>query len=174
MASILTSTYSPEDISIVITQGQFSHTLSGFAEDSIVNIVRNSPTYELYTGADDTNTRIQKANTSATITISLAQSSNSNDILSELYLRDKALKNSDGMFELLIKDNSGRSVVAGREAYVAVVPDAAFSNSMNTREWEIHLVRSENYIGGNARFDAADAAAIESLGGTIETRWQPL
>lgn len=167
------ATFAPNDVTIIVTHNASGivHQISGFSEDSIVTVERNSPTYELYTGADDTNTRIYKANTSAKLTIPLAQSSNSNDILTALYEFDKNSRNSQGIFSIIVKDNSGRSSFFSDEAYIAVVPNSQFANSMQTREWVIDAVRTTDYIGGNSSLSAEDAATLEALGVTPDANW---
>lgn len=173
MASQYTSTFAPNDVTVVISQGDFSHVVSGFSEDSIVSIERNSDTFSLYTGADDTNTRIYQANTSGLVTLPLQQTSNSNDILSQLYDNDRATRDSSGMFSLTIKDNSGRSLFFANEAFIARVPDASFGNTMQLREWQIQAVRLDVKFGGNAYFTPEDQAALEQLGGQVEDKWLP-
>lgn len=172
MSSKYTSTFSPQDVTVVIAKDGFSHIVSGFSEDSIVSIERNSDTYTLYTGADDTNTRIYQPNTSAMITLPLQQTSNSNDILSQLYLNDAASRDSSGMFSITVKDNSGRSLFFAEEAFIGKVPDASFGNTMQLREWQIQAVRLSVVFGGNARFTPEDADSFESLGGTVEDKWR--
>lgn len=167
------ATFSPNDVTIVITQestGQ-AFVVTGFSEDQIVSIDRNVETFSLYTGADDTNTRIYNANTSATITIPLQQTSPANDFFSQLYKNDKASRDSSGLFSICIKDNSGRSEYFAEEAYIAVVPNSAFANSMQTRDWVIHAVRLDTHIGGNAILSAEDQATLEGLGYTVADRW---
>lgn len=171
MASNLLATYSPSDVTVVIAKDGFSHVVSGFAEDGFVSIARNSETFEMYTGSDDTNTRIYKPNTASQVTVSLQQSSNSNDILSQLYLNDRATRDYRGLFSITVKDNSGRSIFSAAEAYIGVLPDAEFGAGMSTRDWVIHCPRTEYFLGGNARFDAADAGSIAALGGTVDARW---
>ena len=124
------ATFSPNEVAVIITQQSsgMSHILGGFAEDSIVSVDRNAETFSLYTGADDTNTRIYNANTSGTITISLQQTSASNDILTALYENDRASRN--GLFSIAVRDNSGRSSYFAEEAYIGVVPSSAIANSL--------------------------------------------
>jgi hypothetical protein len=172
MASTFTSTFAPNDVTVVISQGAFSHVVSGFSEDSIVSIERNSDTFSLYTGADDTNTRIYQADTSAMITLPLQQTSNSNDILSQLYENDRASRDSTGLFNITVKDNSGRSTFFAEEAFIAVVPNSSFGNTMQLREWQIQAVRLQTFNGGNAKFSPEDQAAFEEIGGTVESQWQ--
>jgi hypothetical protein len=171
MASSNLSTYAPNSVIVTIIFGDVVHNISGYSEDSIVTIARNSETFGMYTGADDTNTRIYNANTSGTISIPLQQTSNSNDFLMQLYLNDVATRDSSGLFQLQVKDTSGRSLYFTDQAYIGVVPDSSFANSMQLREWVIHAPRLQSYVGGNSKFDPADATAITSLGATIAPEW---
>lgn len=172
MASNLTSTLSPYDLTLVITQGDLTHVVTGFMEDQIVTIDQQMPRFELYTGADNTTTRIHKNNTSATVTLHLQQASNSNDILSLLLQRDLETRDSSGMFNFTIKDNSGRSLYHALEAYIANVPNASHGTTMQSREWVIHTPKMTTYVGGNAKMDSADQASVTTLGSTVDARWR--
>lgn len=167
-------TYAPNQVSVIITHeaSGISHTITGFSEDSIVAIERNAETFSMYRGADDTKTRIYNSDTSATITIPLQQTSNSNDILTYLYEYDRARLNADGLFSIQIKDLTGRSSYYSDEAYIGNVPSSSFSNSMELREWVIHAASLDTFIGGNSKFSSTDVAAINSLGGSVESKWQ--
>lgn len=167
------ATFAPNDVTIVISQQStgLSYVVSGFSEDSIVSIERNAETYSLYTGADNTNTRIYNANTSAKITMSLQQTSSGNDILSSLYLNDAASRDSTGLFSISVVDNSGRSTYFSEEAYIAVVPNSEFGNKMQTRDWVIEATRLDTYIGGNSKLSAEDSGALVQLGQTVDAGW---
>jgi hypothetical protein len=172
MASVLLATYAPSDVTVVLSKGNMSHIVSGFSEDSIVKISRDTDTFGKYTGADNTPTRIYQPNTSGTLVIPLQQTSNSNDVLMQLYLEDVATLDSTGLFTVTVKDNSGRSIYHASQAYISKVPDSDFGTSMQLREWHIHAIHLDTNIAGNAKFDPADAAAYEALGGVIEDRWR--
>lgn len=168
-------TYAPNQVSVILTHGAtgITHTVTGFSEDSIVSIERNAETFTMYRGADDTKTRIFNSDSSATITVPLQQTSNSNDIFTLLYEYDRARLNSDGLFSIQIKDLTGRSVYYSDEAYIAIVPNSAFSNNMELREWVIHAASLNTLIGGNSRFSEDDANSVGALGGTVLPQWQP-
>lgn len=172
MATKTLATFAPEDVKVVLTRGDFTHTISGYSEDGMVNIARNSPTFETFTSADNQSTRVYKSNTSANVTLTLNQTSASNDVLSQLYLNDKNSRDSSGLFSVQILDMSGRSRFASAQSFIAVVPDASFSNSVQTREWTIFCDSVDAYIGGNALIGAEDAATIEALGGVIDNKWR--
>lgn len=165
------ATFAPNDVTIIITQTStgIAHIVSGFSEDSIVNIERMAETYTLYTGADNTGTRVYNANKSATLTLSLQQTSVSNDVFSLLYQNDG--RNSEGLFSIQVKDNSGRSNYFSDDAYIGVVPNAQISNSMQTRDWVIHAFNLDSFHGGNAVVSPEDQATIEALGGTLAPKW---
>ncbi len=173
MASTRTSTYSPIDVSVVISHPATGmiHTIAGYSDDSFINIARDSETYDHYTGIDNQATRIYKANTSAKITVTLAQSSASNDILTELYRYDKASRNSKGLFSVLVKDGSGRAYAFAQEGYIGKVPDSGYGAGMSTREWVLHVTQLDDYIAGNGLVSAQDKAAIEQMGGSIADEW---
>jgi hypothetical protein len=168
------STFAPADVTIVISQSSsgIAHIISGYSQDSIVQVERSAETYTMYTGADNTSTRIYNANKSAKLSISLQQTSASNDILTQLYLNDAATRNSTGLFSIQVKDNSGRSNYFSDDAYIAVVPNSNFANSMQVRDWIIQAHNLDSIIGGNAVFTPEDVATLTTLGGTVAARWQ--
>lgn len=172
MATQTLATFAPEDVKVVLTRGDFSHTITGYSEDAMVGIARNSPTFEMFVSADNQSTRVYKSNTSATVTLTLNQTSASNDILSQLYINDKNSRDSSGLFSVQILDMSGRSRFSSSQSFIAVVPDSSFSNSVQTREWQIFCDSLDTFIGGNALIGADDVATIEALGGTVENKWR--
>ena len=167
------ATFAPNDVTVVITQRSsgIAHIVSGYSEDSIVNIERSAETFTMYTGADNTSTRIYNANKSATVTLSLQQTSASNDILSLLYANDSNSRNSSGLFSLQISDSSGRSRYFSDDAYVGVVPNSQFGNSMQVRDWVLHAHNLDTYIGGNAILSPEDQDTIATLGGVVDGKW---
>lgn len=175
MASTRTSTYSPIDVSVVLAHqaSGMVHIVSGFAEDSFVNIERAKDTYDHYTGVDNTATRIYSANTSGKVTLGLQQSSASNDVLTALYNYDKQYRGtSKGLFSITVKDGSGRSIMFAQEAYVGIVPNQQFGSGMNTREWVINCTQMGDTIGGNSLVSPEDAANVDQLGGNLANEWR--
>lgn len=169
----LPSTFAPNDVTVVITKNSVVHTVGGFSEDSIVGIAQGSARFEKYIGADNSSTRIYKADTSTSITISLQQTSVSNDFLTQLHLEDVDTRDSSGFFQLTVKDNSGRTLVSSSSAYIAILPDINFSNGMEIREWVVDTFDTDNYIGGNSKFTAGEVTAFEALGSrTVQAEWQ--
>lgn len=171
MATNRLATFAPNRVTVVLSQAStgLSHIVSGFSEDSIVSIERMVESFALYVGADDTPTRVFNANSAANVTVALAQTSESNDVLSTLYNNDKG--SLDGLFSIMIKDTSGRSYYFAEEAYIGNLPNSGFANSMQTREWVISAASMEHVIGGNAKLTPAGSESLTALGAVVEDRW---
>ena len=171
MTTSRVATLSPIDVTVVISQAGFTHVVSGYMEDSNITVERGSDSYEKHTGIDNKTSRIYKADKSGMITLSLAQTSVSNDVLDLLQRNDAAARNSSGLFSITVKDASGRSVYHSLEAWVGVVPNSTFGSGMQGREWQIQAAEMTSFIGGNGKVSAEDVATIEALGGTVAADW---
>lgn len=169
MASQRLATFDPSRLEIVITytdrNGDLrTHEVGGFVEDQRCTIERARETWTHYTGSDDTNTRIYSASTTHTVTIPLAQTSNSNTFLQALFDYDRETMN--GIFAIQIKDTSknGKSNYYSEEAYIAIAPSSSFGTSMTPREWKINCCRMDSFIGGNAPLSTEESTALAALG----------
>lgn len=166
--------YSPNDITVTLTRGDgFAHIVGGYSDGDMVSIEPAAEALSMYTSADNQMTLLFNANNSATVTLTLNQTSATNDVLSWLYEELKARKSPDKLFSVLIKDQNGRSLYTTSQAFIGKRPTASFSNSMNNREWTILCADMQQFAGGNARLSQADASSIAILGGTVEDRWVP-
>jgi len=171
MGTSRTATLSPIDVTIVISQAGFTHIIGGFAEDSNIMVERGSDNYDLYVGIDNQASRIYKADKTAKITVNLAQTSVSNDILDALQRNDSNARNSSQLFSVIVKDGSGRSVYHAQEAWVSKTPSSQFGSGMNTREWILQTANMDSFIGGNAPISAEDVSSLEALGVTVSADW---
>lgn len=171
MTTSRVATLSPIDVTVVISQSGFTHVVSGYAEDSNIMVERGSDSFEKHVGIDNKTSRVYKSDKSGMITLSLAQTSVSNDVLDLLQRNDAAARNSSGLFSVTVKDGSGRSVYHSLEAWISKVPNSAFGSSMQMREWVIQAAEMTSIIGGNGKVSAEDVATIEALGGTVAADW---
>lgn len=170
MSEILAS-YSPEDVSIIVSVNGFSHSINGYADGTFVNITRLVLGSEPYSSSDNANARVVRANYNATITLSLAQTSESNDILSQLLRNDSITRDSTWLFSVLIKDNTGRSHYFSRQCYIGGHPDSNFSTTIDNRDWLIHCTKLEQNIGGNGQVTPTSLEELRAIGGDVEERW---
>lgn len=137
-------TYNPKDIVVIAGFQQ----LTGFAEDDIVEVKPRGDGIVPYDGADGEVGRSIDPNDCLEITVTLAQTSESNDILSSLYDLDKNTGN--GMFPFAIKDLSGSTLISATQAWVKTYADAKIGRKIDTRQWTIHTGKADVNIGGGS------------------------
>lgn len=173
MANDILATYSPESVIVVISNTNFTHSISGYTDGSFLTITRNVPHATLYTGADASNARVIRAVKNFDITLTLAQYSESNDVLSQLLRLDQESRNADNIFAITIKDTSGRTVASSNSAFIGTDPDTAFGVEISDYAWVIHAVGMDMYQGGNAKFTPSTFDTINELGYTPDEYWRP-
>lgn len=148
MSSVFT--YTPSQVKLIIG----GYTVMGW--DSI-SISRTKRGFNSVEGIRGQNTRVQNLDTSATITVPLIQTSQSNDVFTEIHRLD--LINGTGRLSLMLKDNSGNSVFSSDEAYILGYPDVAYSDDIEMRVWAIFCQSTTTYlVNGNAT--TSDLASI--------------
>lgn len=136
-------TYDPK--AVVITIGGVP--MSGFADGTFLEISRDVQAFTKVVGADGTTTRVKSNNTGGTMTVTLKQSSPSNDVLSAFAQAD-ALTNT-GVVPVLVKDLSGNSVYFSATGWIQKLPDSVFANELNNRAWVLDLADVDIFVGSN-------------------------
>lgn len=135
--------YSPKDV--ILTVGGYQ--LTGWQSITISRTVKG---FTVIRGIRGKNTRVKNVDTSATLTISLLQTSQGNDVLS--YIHGLDLEEGTARISLMLKDRSGRSVFSSNEAYITGYPTAPFSSQFEYRNWEFFAQTTDTYtVGGNAK-----------------------
>lgn len=168
----LLGNYSPESLVIVLSKGDFLHTIQGYADGTFLNVSRITPASELYVGSDLSAGRVKRRNKASTITITLHQFSPSNAVLQALQRADEEDDTDTWVVAMTIKDTSGTSSWSSNQTFVATIPDSGLSSTTETRDWVLQAVSLNANIGSNTRFDAAEVNAMEALGAEVPTRWQ--
>lgn len=138
-------TYDPA--SVVVTFGVLQ--LQGFAEDSIVEAERNTDTFTIKKGVDGEGTRTRNVDRSGRVTVRLMQSSESNLALSALMEADEISANGVGILPLLVKDNSGNSLVFAARAWIVKPPKTSYGPAPEAREWIFEADELRIFEGGN-------------------------
>lgn len=128
--------------------------ISGYASDTFISIEREEPSFTKVVGADGTTSRAKSNNRSGTMTITLSQTSPSNDYLSALLAQDE-LSNS-GVVPVILKDISGQSRFFSGTGWVQGMPTVEYAKEISDREWLIDLADMEFNIAGNIAVGGAE------------------
>lgn len=136
-------TYDPKATIIIV--GGFP--ISGFADGTFVKVTRSSDAFAKSVGADGDTTRIKSNDLSGEIIITLSQTSQGNDILSALAVRDE-LTNT-GVVPVSVKDLLGTSTFVSASCWVRKQADAENGKEAATREWVLDVADLAVFVGGN-------------------------
>ncbi len=136
-------TFDPKQVQVIIGGNQ----MAGFADGEFINVERDEQTFSKVVGADGEVSRAKSNNRSGLFTLTLLQTSASNDILSAIMLADE-LTNS-GIVPVFIKDSLGTSTLFAGEGWIQKPPAYAADKEITNREWVIELASVDVFIGGN-------------------------
>ena len=164
--------YSPEDVVMIIANDKFSHTVSGIVEGTFISFERTVPRSTLTVGADLHAARVLRRNKSGIVTLTLMQSSETNDILSELARLDEEAHNNDWLFNVTIKDTLGRSVFFAPQAFLGNDPMTEYGVELSNREWTLNVINVQRHTGGNSKLSPDNQATLESFGYTVDDQWK--
>lgn len=138
-------TYDPKQV--VLTIG--THAVSGYMDGTFINAARNEDAFTISVGADGETTRVKSNNKTGRVTLTLKQSSDSNDILSAIAAADE-LGNA-GIVPILLKDLKGRTLGTAARAWVVKVPEIVYSKGVEGRAWIFESDEFLPFVGGNSQ-----------------------
>lgn len=124
-------TYNPKEV--VVACG--THIVSGYADDSFINIEPNGDGITKKVGCDGEIARSISPDNTYKVKLTLLQNSDSNSFFSNIADYDRATGN--GLFPVLIKDLRGGLLFATEAAWVIKKSPATRGKETNNREWEI-------------------------------------
>lgn len=134
--------YSPKDVILLIGGYQ----ITGWQRITINRAKGVIP----IKGIRGKHTRVISTDTSATLSFTLMQSVQANEVMS--YIHESDLQKGTGRISLTLKDNSGKSVFSSDEGYILSYPAVTFSGQYEDRPWELFLQSTQSYIvAGNQR-----------------------
>lgn len=136
-------TFDPK--SVVITIGGVP--MSGFADGTFLEVTADTQQFTKVVGADGYTTRVKSNNYGGVMTLTLSQSSPSNDVLSGFLALDRTA--NAGVVPILIKDLSGSTIIFSGTGWIQQFPDVTFGNEINNRAWALDLADIDILIGGN-------------------------
>lgn len=143
MADTNVRTYDPKKV--LITFGPVI--VSGYAEGTFVSIEINGDLFEKSRGADGNVDRVNKNAYDAMMTLTLKQTSLTNDALSAIAIIDR--ETNTGKYPLTVKDLNGTTLFFAPQAWIAKIPTVENSDAISNREWRLDTGIAELFPGGN-------------------------
>lgn len=134
----MAKTYDGKQVLISVGDRQ----ISGYADGDFLEMVPRSAVNEDYLGTDGEVTIAPTNDTRVDITITLAQSSSSNDILSELCTLG-------GTHQFSARDLLGTTNVEG-SCWFRQRPSSTFGRTVGNRQWQLTVEAKTIVIGGNS------------------------
>jgi len=128
--------YDPEMIDVI-----FGGPLSGFQEDSIVEVEFDDENYQIVKGVDGDVSRSRIIAKTATVTIKLMNTSRSNADLSLIMALGSPGSGKADVIPFLLRDRNGASLIATDEAWIQKPPNVSHSGKAGPRDWKITLVK---------------------------------
>jgi hypothetical protein len=135
--------YDPNQVSVILG-GQ---AISGYADGTFIKVERNEQAWNLKVGVDGEGARAKNNNTSGKITITLMQSSASNDVLSGFALADES--SGAGTFPALVLDHNGTSKITALTMWVQKFANLEDAKEITMREWVLETDALVMLVGGN-------------------------
>lgn len=140
-------TYDPAKFIIVLG----AHVVSGFADGQFIGLERNSDLFTKVIGAGGDVARAKSNDRSARMTLTLMNTSPSNDFLSAQHLADEI--DNSGKFPVSILEVGGTTVVQASEGWVVKAPPINRSKSIDNCVWLIDLAQA-NIVNGSIPADS--------------------
>ena len=137
-------TYDPREV--IVTFGGIP--LTGFADGTFITVSRASERFTKAVGADGEVARSRNNDNTHEVTLTLIQTSPSNNYLSIIARVDKIM--NMGVKALSITDLSGSTLFFWNEAWINNDPDVEFNKEIGDRAWVFNTGQvKEDFIGGS-------------------------
>lgn len=138
------NTYDPKKVIVTFATLQ----LSGFAPDSVVVAEADEDAFTKTVGVQGEVARARSGNDSGSFTVTLLQTSKTNDLLSAIASLDKVT--GAGVAPFTITDLSGGSVATSVKAWIRKVPPLDLKKGIEVRTWVFDCEVLDIHVAGNA------------------------
>lgn len=136
--------YDPKQVAVIVG----GKIISGFADGTFVKVERNEQAFNLKVGVDGEGTRAKSNNRSGKVTLTLMQSSLSNEVLSGFAILDET--SGKGAVPLYVNDKSGNSLFTALTAWVQKFADPEYAKEVMTRTWILETDELIMFVGSNS------------------------
>jgi hypothetical protein len=135
-------TYDPKLVILSLGEVFFS----GYADGSMIQASRDGDSFTKHVGADGEVSRTRNRNRSGSVTVTLKQTSLTNDALSALLAADELF--GTGVRPLWLRDMSGTTLLKADRAWLRKPADAEFGKDQSDRSWVIECATLAGNVGG--------------------------
>jgi aspartokinase-like uncharacterized kinase len=121
--------------------------ITGFVDGTFISVNKDEMPYSSVRMPDGTVARKYNNSQTYTITITLHNGAETNNLLTKMWQVDEITQR--GKFPLLIKDQSGSDLLFSTESWIEGIPSLTKSNAIDSRVWVIKSAYAVINIGGN-------------------------
>ena len=121
--------------------------VEGFVDGTFISVDKDEMPYSSIRMPDGTVARKKNTSQTYTITITLHNGAETNNLLTKMWQIDELTDR--GKFPLLIKDQSGSDLLFSTESWIEGIPSMTKSNAIDSRVWVIKSAYAVINIGGN-------------------------
>ena len=148
-------TYDPRQVALIVG----GHQVTGLADGTFLEWTPEGQDWEDISGADGHVARSKTNDRRGTLTLTLAQTSPSNEILSALLTADRA--DGRGVVPVLVKERGANAptLLSSAGAWIMQPPDVTYNKEVGEREWQLRGAW-DVFVGGG-RF--SEGRSINSI-----------
>lgn len=121
----------------------------GLGPQEFCTIEEASDAYTDEVGVDGEVTRSETLDYRATITLTLMQTSATNDLLSAVHNADKRARGGVGIMPFFFRDRNGRAVFKAEKCWIQKGPNRTYGRAAGTRVWTFRCADLDAFDGGN-------------------------
>ena len=136
--------YCPESVNCLIA-GFIP--IEGYVDGTFISVDKDEMPYSSVRLPDGTIARKYNNSQTYTITITLHNGAETNNLLTKMWQVDEITQR--GKFPLLIKDQSGSDLLFSTESWIEGIPSLTKSNAIDSRVWVIKSAFATINVGGN-------------------------
>lgn len=135
--------YDPAQVALILG----GKIIQGFTSGTFITLERNEDAFTMVVGVGGDGTRAKSNNRSGKLTITLYQSSPSNDDLSSFAAVDELT--GAGAVPMLLRDASGRTVASASTMWITKYANSDFAKEVSERQWVLETDVLNLFLGGN-------------------------
>lgn len=136
------------------------HIVTGFADGDSFSLTWDTPQFELRIGNRGLTSRFKRFVRSATMTYTLLETSDDNDVFSSFWAADYYTPGGL-LVPFSLADSNGRTVLSAPQgAWFTQLPDVVIGDGTGQRVWTMQTALIEGVVGGKAQTPMTDINSL--------------